>query len=164
MNVPSCNGKNIFIRWKMECSIQRGDSRVHLSPHENILTIALINIHYLYTVGYLHGHTLGQPRTLTRQHTYRLPRLSQNWRIYHQTKTKYWSPSHKTQQRRWTYRKKYIIICKRHTKTLVKQEQELHESWLWILLATPAQAILIKIIGWGSSLGPFGPVNYSLPC
>ena len=50
----------------------------HLSPHENILTIALINIHYLYTVGYLHGHTLGQPRTLTRQHTYRLPRLSQN--------------------------------------------------------------------------------------
>ena len=22
----------------------------HLSPHENILTIALINIHYLYTV------------------------------------------------------------------------------------------------------------------
>jgi hypothetical protein len=29
MNVYSaCNGKNIFIRWKMECSIQRGDSRV----------------------------------------------------------------------------------------------------------------------------------------
>jgi hypothetical protein len=85
----------------------------------------------LYTVGYLHGHTLGQPRTLTRQHTYRLPRLSQNWRIYHQTKMKYWTPSHKMQQRRWTYRKKYIIICKRHTKTLplVKREQELHESW-----------------------------------
>jgi hypothetical protein len=29
MNVYSCNGKkNIFMRWKMECSIQRGDSRV----------------------------------------------------------------------------------------------------------------------------------------
>ena len=24
MNVYSCNGKNIFIRWKMECSIQLG--------------------------------------------------------------------------------------------------------------------------------------------
>jgi hypothetical protein len=23
---------------------------LHLSPHENILTIALINIHYLYTI------------------------------------------------------------------------------------------------------------------
>jgi hypothetical protein len=42
----------------MECSIQRGDSRqpfneataetFHLSPNENILTIALINIHYLF--------------------------------------------------------------------------------------------------------------------
>jgi hypothetical protein len=31
MNVYSCNGKNIFIRWKMECSIQLG------------------HIHYLYT-------------------------------------------------------------------------------------------------------------------
>jgi hypothetical protein len=28
MNVYECNGKNIFMRWKMECSIQRGDSRV----------------------------------------------------------------------------------------------------------------------------------------
>ena len=38
----------------MECSNQRGFASLigtfHLSPHENILTIALINIHYLYTV------------------------------------------------------------------------------------------------------------------
>ena len=50
----SCNGKNIFIRWKMECSIQLGFASLnrtfHLSPYENILTIALINIHYLYTI------------------------------------------------------------------------------------------------------------------
>jgi hypothetical protein len=37
----------------MECSIQLGCRLVewttfHLSPHENILTIALINIHYLH--------------------------------------------------------------------------------------------------------------------
>ena len=53
MNVyHSCNGTNIFIRWKMKCSIQRGEAELngtfHLSPHENICTIALINIHYLY--------------------------------------------------------------------------------------------------------------------
>jgi hypothetical protein len=35
MNVYSCNGKNIFIRWKMECSMT---------------AIALIDIHYLYNV------------------------------------------------------------------------------------------------------------------
>jgi hypothetical protein len=28
MNVYECNCKNIFMRWKMECSIKRGDSRV----------------------------------------------------------------------------------------------------------------------------------------
>ena len=49
----SCNGKNIFIRWEMECSnVQRGEAELtgtfYLSPHKNILTIALINIHYLY--------------------------------------------------------------------------------------------------------------------
>ena len=36
----------------MECSNQRGEAELigifHLSPNENILTIALINIHYLY--------------------------------------------------------------------------------------------------------------------
>jgi hypothetical protein len=46
INVYECDGTNIFMRWKMECSIQRGDSRVewtfHLSPNENILTIARI--------------------------------------------------------------------------------------------------------------------------
>ena len=50
----SCNGTNIFMRWKMKCSIQLGfaslNGTFHLSPHENICTIALINIHYLYTV------------------------------------------------------------------------------------------------------------------
>jgi hypothetical protein len=38
MNVPSCNGKNIFIRWKMECSIQLGCRLVEW------------NIHYLYKI------------------------------------------------------------------------------------------------------------------
>ena len=52
MNVShSCNGTNIFIRWKMKCTIQLGfaslNGTFHLSPHENICTIALINIHYL---------------------------------------------------------------------------------------------------------------------
>jgi hypothetical protein len=37
----SCNGKNIFIRLVEYRTF-------HLSPHENILTIALINIHYLH--------------------------------------------------------------------------------------------------------------------
>ena len=36
----------------MKCSIQLGfallNGTFHLSPHENICTIALINIHYLY--------------------------------------------------------------------------------------------------------------------
>ena len=30
----------------------------HLSPHENICTIALITIHYLYTIAYLFMHNL----------------------------------------------------------------------------------------------------------
>ena len=38
----------------MECSIQRGKAELnrtfHLSPHENICTIALITIHYLYII------------------------------------------------------------------------------------------------------------------
>jgi hypothetical protein len=42
------------IRWKMECSIQLGfalfNRTFHLSPHENILAIAHINIHYLYNI------------------------------------------------------------------------------------------------------------------
>ena len=49
----SCNGTNIFIWWKMKCTIQLGfaslNRTLHLSPHENICTIAPINIHYLYT-------------------------------------------------------------------------------------------------------------------
>ena len=49
----SCNGTHIFIRWKMKCSIQLGfaslNGTFHLSPQENICTLALINIHYLYT-------------------------------------------------------------------------------------------------------------------
>ena len=38
----------------MKCSIQRGEAELngtfHLSPHENICTIALITIHYLYNI------------------------------------------------------------------------------------------------------------------
>ena len=51
----SCDGTAIFIRWEMKCSIQLGFASLnrtfHLSPHENIRTIALITIHYLYTIG-----------------------------------------------------------------------------------------------------------------
>ena len=36
----------------MKCSIQRGE--FYLSPHENICTIALTNIHYLYNKPYIH--------------------------------------------------------------------------------------------------------------
>ena len=50
----SCDGTAIFIRLKMKCSIQLGFASLnrtfHLSPHENICTIALITIHYLYTM------------------------------------------------------------------------------------------------------------------
>ena len=53
MNVfHSCDVTYIFIRWKMNCSIQLGFDSLnrifHLSHHENICTIALITIHYLY--------------------------------------------------------------------------------------------------------------------
>ena len=45
----SCNGTNIFIRWKMKCTIQLGfaslNGTFHISPYENICTISLINIH-----------------------------------------------------------------------------------------------------------------------
>ena len=38
----------------MKCTIQLGfaslNGTFHLSPHENICTIALINIHYLYNI------------------------------------------------------------------------------------------------------------------
>ena len=48
-----CNGTNTFIQWKTKCSIKLGfaslNGTFHLSPHENICTTALINIHYLYT-------------------------------------------------------------------------------------------------------------------
>ena len=50
----SCNGTSIFMKWKMKCTIQLGftslNGTFHLSPHENICTIALINIHFLYTI------------------------------------------------------------------------------------------------------------------
>ena len=41
-----------FLQWK-EYFHSVKDGMFHLSPHENILTIALINIHYLYIVLYL---------------------------------------------------------------------------------------------------------------
>ena len=51
----SCDGTPIFIRGEMKCSIQLGFASLnrtfHLSPHENICTIALITIHYLYNIG-----------------------------------------------------------------------------------------------------------------
>ena len=42
----SCNSKNMFIRWKIDCS----NRAINLSAHEYILTIALIDIHYLYNI------------------------------------------------------------------------------------------------------------------
>ena len=43
MNVYECNGTNIFMRWKMKFSIQRGEAELngtfHLSPNENICSI-----------------------------------------------------------------------------------------------------------------------------
>ena len=50
---------NVFVRavvriFSFGCSIQLAyrlvEWNIHLSPHENILTIALINIHYLYNI------------------------------------------------------------------------------------------------------------------
>ena len=53
----SCDGTAIFIWLKMKCSIQLDFASLnrtfHLLPHENICTIALITIHYLYTVFHL---------------------------------------------------------------------------------------------------------------
>ena len=43
----SCNGKNIFIR------SAKWNGKFYLSPHENFFPIALINIHYSYTVLYV---------------------------------------------------------------------------------------------------------------
>ena len=55
MNVfHSYDGTDIFILWKMKWSIQLGFASLNrtfnLSPHENICTIALITIHYLYNI------------------------------------------------------------------------------------------------------------------
>ena len=52
MNFYECNGSNIFMRWKIKCSIQWGKAKLngtfHLSPKENICSIAWMeNIHYL---------------------------------------------------------------------------------------------------------------------
>ena len=50
----SCDGTYIFIRRKMKCAIQIGFTSLnrafYLSPHENVCTIALITIHYLYNI------------------------------------------------------------------------------------------------------------------
>ena len=55
MNVYECNGTAIFMRWEMECSMQRGKAELyrtfHLSPNENSCTIARIkSIHYLFYI------------------------------------------------------------------------------------------------------------------
>ena len=43
MNGYECDGSDIFILWKMECSILRGEAKLnrtfHLSQNENICTI-----------------------------------------------------------------------------------------------------------------------------
>ena len=54
----SCDGTSNFIRREMKCSIQLGFASLnrtfHLSPHENICTIALITIHYLYNIQHIY--------------------------------------------------------------------------------------------------------------
>ena len=54
MNVYECNGTNIFMRWKMTCSIQRGEAELngtfHLSPNENICSIARMRKHSLFVL------------------------------------------------------------------------------------------------------------------
>ena len=55
----SCDGTSNFIRCEMKCSIQLGFASLnrtfHLSPHENICTIALITIHYLYNIHFVNN-------------------------------------------------------------------------------------------------------------
>ena len=54
MNVYECNGTNIFMRWKMKCYIQRGEAELngtfHLSPNENICSIARMRKHSLFVL------------------------------------------------------------------------------------------------------------------
>ena len=57
MNGYECNanGTDIFMRWKIKCSIQRGEAgfnrTFNLSANENICTIARMrNIHYLFYI------------------------------------------------------------------------------------------------------------------
>jgi hypothetical protein len=54
MNVYSCNGKG------KNSAVASLNGTFHLSPHENIitLTIARINIHYLYTLNWRWAHIL----------------------------------------------------------------------------------------------------------
>ena len=52
MNVYDCNGTNIFMRWKIKCSIQRGEAELngtfHLSPNKNICSIVRMRKHSLF--------------------------------------------------------------------------------------------------------------------
>ena len=56
MNVYECNGTNIFMRWKMKCSIQRGAKpswMVHFIFHRMKIFVPLHeweNIHYLFYI------------------------------------------------------------------------------------------------------------------
>ena len=54
MNVYECNGTNIFMRWKMKCSIQRGEAKLngtfYLSPNENICSTAQMRKHSLFVL------------------------------------------------------------------------------------------------------------------
>ena len=51
MNVYECNGTNIFMRWKMKCSIQLGEAELngtfHLSLNETTFSIARIIICFI---------------------------------------------------------------------------------------------------------------------
>ena len=55
MNGYECDGADIFMKRKIECSIQRGEAKLnrtfHLLPNEDICTIAQMkDIHYLFYI------------------------------------------------------------------------------------------------------------------
>ena len=51
MDIYECKGTYIFMRWKMKCSIQRGEAELndtfHFLPNENMCSIARMNMFYI---------------------------------------------------------------------------------------------------------------------
>ena len=49
----SCNGKIFLFGERWHSTVASWDGKFHFSPHENIFTITLINIYYLYNILYI---------------------------------------------------------------------------------------------------------------